>query len=267
MDTLTFSLIQGNLVWEDKHANIKNFEEKILSMEAPTNIIVLPEMFSTGFSMEPEKLAEKMDGDTVEWMKSIAKKKNVILAGSLIIEEDDQFYNRLLWVLPNGQVGQYNKRHCFSLAGEDQHYAHGSKRAIASVGGWRINLQICYDLRFPVWARQQLQQDDEGVYPEYDVLLYVANWPASRSHAWKTLLNARAIENQSFVIGVNRIGKDFNGTDHAGDSMVIDPLGEVLYHASEHEDIQTITLSREKLDAVRARFPFWSDADAFYIAD
>lgn len=267
MESLRLSLIQTNLIWEDKRTNLKNFEEKISSIQEPTNIIVLPEMFSTGFSMQPEKLAESMEGETVEWMKELASKKNVILTGSVIIQEDEQFYNRLLWVLPNGQVGQYNKRHCFSLAGEDQHYTHGSKRAIANVGGWRINLQICYDLRFPIWARQQLQYDDEGMYPEYDVLLYVANWPASRSHAWKTLLTARAIENQSYVIGVNRIGADGNGTDHAGDSMAIDPLGEVLYRADNKDDVYTVCLQKESLDKVRERFPFWSDADSFFISE
>ena len=267
MESLRFSLIQTNLIWEEKQSNLKHFEEKIASIQEPTNIVVLPEMFSTGFSMQPEMLAESMDGETVEWMKEIASKKNVILTGSVIIKEDDQFFNRLLWVLPNGQIGHYNKRHCFSLAGEDQHYAPGSKRAIATVGGWRINLQICYDLRFPVWARQQLQQDDEGVYPEYDVILYVANWPASRSHAWKTLLTARAIENQSFVIGVNRIGADGNGTQHAGDSMAIDPLGEVLYHAVDKDEVTTVCLNKDSLDKVRERFPFWSDADSFFISE
>ncbi len=267
METLRFSLIQTNLIWEDKAANLKNLEEKILSIQEPTNIVVLPEMFSTGFSMNPEQFAEPMDGETVEWMKKIAEKKGLILTGSLIIKEDEQFFNRLLWVLPTGQIGQYNKRHCFSLAGEDQHYAPGSKRAIATVGGWRINLQICYDLRFPVWARQQLQYDDEGMYPEYDVLLYVANWPASRSHAWKTLLTARAIENQSYVIGVNRIGEDGKGINHVGDSMAVDPLGEVIYHATDGESVQTITIEKEKLDTIRERFPFWSDADGFYISE
>ena len=267
MESLRFSLIQTNLIWEDKQSNLKHFEEKISSIQEPTNIVVLPEMFSTGFSMNPDKLAEDMDGETVNWMKELASKKNVILTGSLIIKEDDQFFNRLLWVLPNGQIGQYNKRHCFSLAGEDQHYAPGSKRAIATVGGWRINLQICYDLRFPVWARQQLQQDDEGVYPEYDILLYVANWPASRIHAWKTLLTARAIENQSYVIGVNRIGTDFNQINHCGESMVIDPLGEILYSAGEKDEVQTICLEKANLDKVRERFPFWSDADSFFISE
>lgn len=267
METLRFSLLQTNLIWEDKQANLKNFEEKIYSIQEQTNIVVLPEMFSTGFSMNAEKLAESMDGETVDWMKKIASTKNVILTGSVIIQEDDQFFNRLLWVLPNGQVGQYNKRHCFSLSGEDRHYAPGSKRAIAAVGGWKIHLQICYDLRFPVWARQQLQQDDEGVYPEYDILLYVANWPASRIHAWKTLLTARAIENQCYVVGVNRIGADANGTHHSGDSMVVDPTGSVRYHAGEREEVHTICLDKEILHNIRERFPFWSDADSFFISD
>lgn len=190
-------------------------------------------------------------------------KKKVVLAGSLIIQDGDQFYNRLLWVLPNGTLGYYDKRHRFAFAGEDQHYAAGNKRLIAQVKGWRINLQICYDLRFPVWARQQ--SNEEG--PEFDAIIYVANWPERRSHAWKTLLTARAIENQSFVLGVNRVGNDANNIYHSGNSMVVDPLGEVLYHKEHDEDIFTITLQKNAVDDVRTKFPFWKDADTFLITN
>ena len=260
MSSLHISLIQTKLFWEDKTANLLMLEEKINSISQKTEIVVLPEMFSTGFSMNPSSLAETMDGPTIEWMKRMAAEKKIILTGSLIIQENNQFFNRLLWVLPNGTIGHYDKRHRFAFAGEDQHYSNGHKRLIAQVKGWNINLQICYDLRFPVWARQQ--SDDE---PEYDVLLYVANWPERRSHAWKTLLTARAIENQAYVVGVNRVGEDGNGIYHSGNSMVVDPLGEVLYHKEHEEDIFTIILEKTTLIEIRNKFPFWKDADDFHI--
>jgi omega-amidase len=178
----------------------------------------------------------------------------------VIIKEDGHFYNRLLWVQPDGKLGYYDKRHRFAFAGEDNEYTAGNKRTIAQVKGWKINLQVCYDLRFPVWARQHIT-----TAPEYDVLLYVANWPERRVHAWKTLLTARAIENQCYVVGVNRVGDDGNGIHHNGESMVIDPLGAVLYHKQEEEDIYTITLELEPLQQVREKFPFWKDADHFKI--
>jgi predicted amidohydrolase len=195
-------------------------------------------------------------------MKNLAAEKRVVLTGRIIIKEDDKFYNRLVWMLPNGEFGYYNKRHLFAYAGEDQHYAAGNKRLIASVKGWKITLQVCYDLRFPVWARQAPQDPSS---PEYDVLIYVANWPERRSHAWKTLLCARAIENQCYVVGVNRVGRDGNNINHSGNSIVIDPLGEVLYHHADEEDIFTITLEKERLDEVRTKFPFWKDGDEFRI--
>ena len=272
MTTLAITTIQTNLHWEDKAANLQMFADKILSIKEKTEIIVLPEMFSTGFSVLPEKLAETMDGDTVKWMKEIAAKKKAIVTGSLIIKEptnipagQHHYFNRLIWMLPNGQCGIYDKRHRFAFAGEDQHYTAGNKRLIASVNGWRINLQVCYDLRFPVWARQSLQRGKTEKGSEYDVLVYVANWPETRSTAWKTLLRARAIENQCYVIGVNRIGTDGNGKYFSGDSMSIDPLGEILYHKKDEEDICTTTLNKEHLQAVREKFPFWRDADKFEI--
>ncbi|MGV3594092.1 MAG: amidohydrolase [Sediminibacterium sp.] len=260
MSSLHISLIQTKLFWENKTANLLMLEEKINSISQKTEIVVLPEMFSTGFSMNPPAFAETMDGPTIEWMKKMAAEKKIILTGSVIIQENNQFFNRLLWVLPNGTIGHYDKRHRFAFAGEDQHYSNGHKRLIAQVKGWKINLQICYDLRFPVWARQQ--SDDE---PEYDLLLYVANWPERRNHAWKTLLTARAIENQAYVIGVNRVGEDGNGIYHSGNSMVVDPLGEVLYHKEHEEDIFTIILEKTTLIEIRNKFPFWKDADDFHI--
>jgi omega-amidase len=269
MSHLTFTLIQTNLQWEDKSANLKLLEEKIHSIQDPTQIIVLPEMFSTGFSMKPEELAEDMEGPTVTWMKRMAMEKRVIITGSLMIRqaaEDSQinYFNRLIWMLPNGQHGIYDKRHLFAYAGEDKHYTAGTKRLIASVNGWKINLQVCYDLRFPVWARQAASHSSDGENaPEFDVLIYVANWPERRVHAWKTLLIARAIENQCYVIGVNRTGTDGNGIYHSGNSMVIDAMGEVLVDKENEEAIHTITLSKEKLEEIRHKLPFLKDADDF----
>ena len=211
----------------------------------------------------------------MHWMKRIASEKKIIVTGSLMIEEDGKYFNRLIWMLPNGQYGQYDKRHLFAYAEEDKHYKAGNQRLIASVSGWKINLMVCYDLRFPVWSRQQssLQESEQtpvppgevGRGPEYDVLIYVANWPERRSIAWKTLLVARAIENQSYVIGVNRVGEDGHNIYHSGNSMVVDPLGEILYHKADEEDIFTISLEKEYLQKVREKLPFWRDADRFLI--
>lgn len=280
MSHLTFTLIQTNLHWEDKAANLQMLEEKINSIQHPTQIIVLPEMFNTGFSMKPEEHVEDMNGTTVQWMKKMAVTKRVIITGSIMVKEveitqtgeagPNRYFNRLIWMLPNGQFAVYDKRHLFAYAGEDKHYTAGAKRLIASVNGFKINLQVCYDLRFPVWARQQTSRisssdSAQDYVPEYDVLIYVANWPERRVHAWKTLLTARAIENQCYVIGVNRTGNDGNEIYHSGNSMVIDAMGEVLYEKEHDEDVFTITLSKEKLEEIRHKLPFLKDADAFSI--
>ena len=271
MSTLTITTIQSNLIWEDKPANLRLLEQKIIGIEEKTEIVVLPEMFSTGFSMQPELLAETMDGETVEWMKRVSRENSIVLTGSIMIKEDGNYFNRLIWMLPNGQYGHYDKRHLFAFGDEDKHYSPGSKRLIASVKGWKINLLVCYDLRFPVWARQAPTQPPEpgtSITPgaaEYDVLIYVANWPERRSHAWKTLLCARAIENQCYVVGVNRVGTDAKNILYSGNSLVIDPLGQVLYHMADDEDVNTITLQKEMLENVRSKFPFWKDADRFNI--
>ena len=279
MSTLTISLIQTALFWEDKKSNLLHLEEKIMGLEK-TEVVILPEMFSTGFSMQPEKLAEDMDGETVEWMKRVSAKKRIILTGSVIIKEKEEYFNRLIWMLPNGEYGYYDKRHLFAFAGEDKHYSAGGKRLIASVKGWKINLQICYDLRFPVWARQknepELTEDDQDFggpsyqpsspsAPEYDILIYVANWPERRAHAWKTLLQARAIENQTYVVGVNRVGEDGNGIYHSGDSMVVDPLGEVMFTKAHEACVHTITLERAHLEVIRQKLPFLRDGDSFML--
>jgi len=262
MGLLGCTLIQSQLHWEDKNANLQMFEQKINTITTQTHVVILPEMFSTGFSMQPEKFAEKMDGLTVEWMKKIAASKKIILTGSIIIEEEQNYFNRLIWMLPNGQFGYYDKRHLFAYGEEDKYYKAGTKRLIASVNGWKVNLMVCYDLRFPVWSRQQLE---DGSF-EYDVLVYVANWPQKRNTAWKSLLRARAIENQCYVIGVNRVGNDGNNIYHSGDSMIIDPLGEILYQKTEEEDIYTTQLNKETLNEVRDKFQFWRDSDDFKIS-
>ena len=268
MSTLSISLIQTQLHWEDVSQNLSMLAEKIRAIEK-TEVVVLPEMFSTGFSMKPEIFAEPMDGPTVTWMRDLAAEKRIIITGSLMIRENGRYFNRLIWMLPNGQVGYYDKRHLFGYAGEQDHYSAGSQRLIAQVKGWKINLQVCYDLRFPVWARQKNEVTREGetssTSPEYDLLIYVANWPKRRNHAWKTLLQARAIENQCFVIGVNRVGNDGNDIYHSGDSMVVDPMGEVLISGADEEFVQTVTLDKEKLDLIREKFPFLQDRDSFNI--
>jgi omega-amidase len=277
MSQLTFTTVQTNLHWEDKAANLQMLEEKIHSIKQATQIVVLPEMFSTGFSMNPALLAEDMNGPTVAWMKRIAAEKKIILTGSVIISDvntngQTNYYNRLVWMLPNGQFAVYDKRHRFAYAGEDEHYAAGNKRLIASVNGWKIHLQICYDLRFPVWARQQtspqtpLQKRGDENTAEYDVLIYVANWPAKRIHAWRSLLVARAIENQCYVIGVNRVGEDGNKFYHSGNSMVVNAMGEILYEKENEEDVHTISLFKQELEEIRTRLPFLKDADDFHIS-
>jgi predicted amidohydrolase len=258
---LTVTIVQTDLHWEDKGQNLRMLEQKIDSIKERTEIVLLPEMFSTGFSMNPAGLAETMDGETVSWMKRIAAAKRIILAGSIIINDGGHYYNRLVWMQPNGEFGIYDKRHRFAYAGEDEHYTAGSKRLLPSVKGWKINPLICYDLRFPVWARQQ----SNGDAPEYDLLIYVANWPDKRIEAWKTLVRARAIENQCYVAAVNRVGIDGNNHRYTGNSMIVDPMGEILYNKENEEDIFTITLSRDVLEATRERFPFWKDADRFVI--
>ncbi|MBS1566859.1 MAG: nitrilase family protein [Bacteroidetes bacterium] len=267
MSTLTLTTIQTQLHWEDKAANLAMLEEKINAIGQKTEVVLLPEMFTTGFSMNPLQLAEPMDGPSLQWMKRIAAEKKIVLTGSLIIEEGGEYFNRLIWMLPNGVYGVYDKRHLFAYGGEGEQFSPGSKRLIASVKGWKINLNICYDLRFPVWARQQVHHASQPgePRPEYDLLIYVANWPERRNLAWKTLLQARAIENQCFVAGVNRVGKDGKDNYYSGDTSIIDPMGEILYTKAHEEDIFTITLQKETVDEVRTKLPFWRDADFFTI--
>ncbi len=254
---LHITLVQPDIVWEDKSANLQQYEHMIAGIKGDKHIVVLPEMFSTGFSMDAERLAESMNGPTVNWMAATAVKHRCIITGSLIITEDGNYYNRMIWVQPDGNIGCYDKRHLFAYAGEDRHYTKGEKKLIAQVNGWRINVMVCYDLRFPVWARNQGE--------EYDVLLYVANWPEPRSLAWRTLLQARAIENQCYVAGINRVGTDGKGFKYAGESSVFGPLGETIWQAGNEVVCKTVTADKETLYKVRSAFPFLNDADKFLL--
>jgi len=268
MANLRISLVQTTLHWEDKKANLEMLERKIENIPGKPELIVLPEMFSTGFSMNKESLAETMDDHTVNWLRKTAAKKGAIITGSMIAKDESKaetrFYNRLIWMLPNGEFAFYDKRHLFAYGTEDKHFSAGNKRLIASVNGWKINLQICYDLRFPVWIRQS-QIEKPIMAPEYDLLIVSANWPLARSLAWRTLLQARAIENQCYVIGVNRTGKDGKGLEYGGESMVLGPSGEPVKIMSAEEEIFSHTLDREKLEDLRSHLPFWRDADTFLI--
>lgn len=260
LQSLTISLIQPDLFWEDKDANMHMFESRINSISQKTELIVLPEMFTTGFSMNAGKLAETMDGITMKWLSEISRKKKTAITGSIIIEEDGHFFNRLVLMLPNGQFYHYDKRHLFSYAQEHNHYKAGDKKLIGNINGWKMNLQVCYDLRFPVWARQP--SDPEL---QYDIYINVANWPAKRRRAWRTLLAARAIENQCYSIGVNRVGTDGNNHAYSGDSSIIDPFGEVIWTSEKEESVCTYTFEKPPLREARSHFPFLKDADEFRI--
>ncbi len=249
--------IQANLTWENPEKNRLFFEKEINKLSKNTDIVVLPELFSTGFTMFPERVAEKMDGITVLWMQKIANKNNIALVGSLVISENNNYYNRLLFVYPSKKIVTYNKRHSFTLAGEDLVYTSGEQKCIIDFKGWKICPLICYDLRFPVWSRNK---------ENYDVLIYVANWPSVRIQAWNTLLKARAIENISYVIGVNRVGTDANKHSYSGNSMAIDFLGDDLASLQENEAgiIQT-TLLKTALQDTRKKLGFLNDMDDFKI--
>lgn len=255
---LHITLIQSDIIWENKSANLARYEEYMQAITGRKEVIVLPEMFTTGFTMNAAEMAETMDGPTVQWMHSMAQVHRAIITGSIIIEEDGRYFNRLLWVQPDGQVGKYDKRHLFAYAEEDQYYTPGGSRLIVSVNGWRICLLICYDLRFPVWSR--------NVGQAYDALLYVANWPQRRSLAWKALLQARAIENMSYVIGVNRVGADAKQITYSGDSSVFGPLGEPIWQGGEPGP-HTVILEKSHLEESRSQFPFINDADKFMLLD
>jgi predicted amidohydrolase len=265
-DYLNIAAIQTSLHWEDKEANLHMLGEKIRAYSEPADVFVLPEMFSTGFSMRAEKFAEPMDGPTHQWMREMAKLKRAAITGSFIVNEGVNYYNRLLWVNPDGSTAHYDKRHMFRMGQEEKHYSPGIKRMIVDYNGWRICLQVCYDLRFPVWSRNRFHINDGTAEAEYDVLLYVANWPERRSHAWKTLLMARAIENASYVVGVNRVGNDGHFIYHSGDSAIYDFRGEIIRTGIiSAEEILSARLSKQDLREYRKSFPVGLDADRFSI--
>lgn len=250
------ALIQTTLFWEDVSKNLNHFEQKINEIHETVDLIVLPEMFTSAFTMHPERVAQSMTGEVVTWLKKTAKKKNTAICGSLVIEENGNFYNRMVFVTPNEAVYTYNKRHLFTLANEHLNYTAGKDKVIVAYKDWQICLQICYDLRFPVFVRNQ---DD------YDLLIYVANWPKPRIAAWDTLLKARAIENMSCVIGVNRVGEDENGLMYNGHSQVVDELGENIIAPFETDEIKYATLDLAKLKETRQKLPFLNDKDDFQI--
>lgn len=248
------ALIQSSLFWENSKANRNHFEVKINSLIEKVDLIVLPEMFSTGFTMNPEAVFETMEGETVLWMQSLAKAKKTAIAGSLVIKENDNFYNRLVFVFPSGELQFYDKRHSFTLAGEDKVYTSGNQKLIIEYLGWKICPQVCYDLRFPVFARNT---------EDYDLLLYVANWPKSRIQAWDILLKARSVENMCYTIGLNRVGFDNNNFEHNGHSQVVDFMGNYILEPQEKEGIFIASLDKEKLAGARKNFGFLNDRDSF----
>jgi len=253
MSHLTITLIQSELVWENIQANLDHFDAKIEAIEQETDLIILPEMLSTGFSMQAGSLAEKMDGTAVTWMREKAADSQTVITGSVMIREKDRFFNRLIWARPNGTVETYDKKHLFRYAGEEKVYTPGDRQLTVELNGWNIRPFICYDLRFPIWTR--------NLNNAYDLAIFVANWPERRSPHWRALLRARAIENQSYVAGVNRVGQDGNGIAHSGDSTVIDPLGEALFEESHQACTATVQLPRKTLTDYRQQFPAWKDAD------
>jgi omega-amidase len=303
MQDLSVTLIQTDLFWENPTANLANLEEKIAQIATPTDLIILPEMFNTGFTMNVKSVAEPMNFTTFKWMKQQAKQAQAVVMGSFIVKVGENIYNRLLWMRPDGSYETYDKRHLFRMGGENNHFAGGTERLIVELKGWRICPLICYDLRFPVWSRNVLQEERENgdgrkgdrrqgegrleqqkwgcidliphtsylipkddLIPKtlaYDLLIYVANWPAVRSQVWDILLQARAIENQSYCIGVNRVGEDGMGLNYSGNSAVIDFKGNQAFYQKDSEIIHNQILSKKELEDFRTKFPAYLDADDF----
>lgn len=251
---MKIAFIQTELSWENPIENRTNFEQKINSIAEAIDLIILPEMFTSGFTMNPKKVAETMQGETVSWLKQVAKTKNCAITGSLIITENEKYFNRLLFVFPDGKIEFYDKRHLFTLAGEDKVYTSGKKKLIVTYKEFKICPLICYDLRFPVFARN---------VENYDLLIYVANWPKPRVNAWDILLKARAVENMSYVVGVNRIGNDINCLDYVGHSQAIDYLGNYLVEPQEKDGVYIVEIDKEKQDETRSKLAFLNDKDEF----
>lgn len=258
MKDLKITTIQTSLHWEQVDENLFHFSKMMDGVEA-SDIIVLPEMFTTGFTMNPEKLGEEHGGKGLQWMQQKAKEKDAIIVGSISVKDNGNYYNRLYWVKPDGTYEWYDKRHLFRMGNEHQHYTAGNKKLVIDYKGWKVCPLVCYDLRFPVWSRNKKENT-------YDVLIYVANWPEVRSYPWKQLLIARAIENQAYVVGVNRIGEDGNGIAHSGDTSIINPRGEITNNTQSHQDkAETVLLSYTYLQDFRKVFPVMLDGDDFEV--
>lgn len=259
IQNLKITVFQAYLFWENIDKNLQNITLRLSGgVREKTDLIVLPEMFNTGFTMKAEELAEEMDGKTMQWLVKTAKDYECVVTGTLIIKENGNYYNRMIWMLPTGEYQHYDKHHLFGLGDEDKNFKPGNKQVIVELKGWKIRLAICYDLRFPVWLRNKNE--------EYDILLLVASWPDKRSSHWRTLIHARAIENQTYVIGVNRVGHDGNQVYHSGHSMCIDPYGNTVYYKPEDEDLYTFSINYPDLEKIRRQFPFLKDSDNFNIS-
>ncbi len=253
MQDLKLTMIQTELFWEDIDSNLNLFDEKIARIREDTHLIVLPEMFTTGFSMNAQNLAQDMQGSAVKWLREKSHQLKVDIAGSIIIKDSNKYYNRLVWATPGGGLLTYDKKHLFRMSGEEKVYSAGNYTITAHLHGWKIRPFICYDLRFPTWTR--------NIDNQYDVSLFIANWPARRALHWKALLQARAIENQCYVVGINRVGTDGNNLYYSGDSSLIDPTGNVLFQKSHEPFIYTAVLDYSLLKEYRNTFPAWMDAD------
>lgn len=261
MQDLKIAFIQSQLHWHNPQANRSMFEEKIWEIKSPVDLIILPEMFTTGFTMEASGQAEVMGTTTTKWMAQIAAQTKAVVTGSVVVKEHGNYYNRLIWMNPDGEYQHYDKRHLFRYAGEHEKYLPGKERLIVKLKGWKICPQICYDLRFPVWSRNEYDNGEAA----YDLLIYVANWPDKRVNAWDALLKARAIENLAYSIGVNRVGTDDNGVAYCGHSAAYDFKGEVLHGPKELEEIVVVELNYDSMEQFRKRFPFYLDADKFIV--
>lgn len=265
MIPLRVSLVQGETRWHDAAGNRDYYAALIAPLAGQTDLIVLPETFMSGFSNDTVSQAEAMDGPGIGWLTAQARGLGTVVTGSLVIRDGDAVYNRLVWMRPDGRYDTYDKRHLFRMANEHERYAGGRERLLVELNGWRICPQVCYDLRFPVWLRNRYDSVEERL--DYDLLLFVANWPAPRREPWRTLLRARAIENLAYCVGVNRVGRDGNGIDYAGDSAAIDPLGRSLVDLGQQEQVVTVSLDPGLLADFRERFPAYRDADRFTMAD
>ena len=248
------ALIQTDIIWENPTENRVILEDKINAIAEDIDLIILSEMFTSGFTMHPNLVAETMNGATILWMKNMAKNKNCAITGSLVITENNTFFNRMVFVFPKGEIQFYDKKHLFTLAGEDKIYTSGKEKVIVNYNNWKICLQVCYDLRFPVFSRN---------IENYDLLIYVASWPKVRTNAWDILLKARAVENLSYVIGVNRIGTDNNDFEYIGHSQIIDELGNFIIEPTENDGVFIANLDKNKLHETRNKLNFLNDKDAF----